>query len=355
MNKVLKIIIGIVVLMISLLLLAFSYYIYELTPVSSDDTMIEVEIPKGSTGSKVGIILKNNNLIRDVNVFKLYLKVHNVNTINYGTYKLNRAMGVKKVVDIISSGKYANANIKLLFKEGLNMRGIAKVIANNTDNSEEDVFSLLKDVNYIDSLIDEYWFLTDDIKNKDIYYPLEGYLAPNTYQFASKDVTVKEIFKTMLDQTDKVLTPYKNKIKNYTFHQFLTLASIVESEGVNDKDRPKIASVFYNRLEKKMAFGSCVTACYATKTDNCISDNVNTKYNSPYNTYLSSMAGKLPVGPVSNPGATSIETTINPADTDYLFFLADKYKNTYFFKTYEEHQQKQAQLEKNGEWLEVNN
>jgi UPF0755 protein len=354
MSKVLKIVIGIIVLLVSLLLLAFSYYVYELTPISSDDTMMEVEIPKGSTGSKVGSILKNSNLIRDVNVFKLYLKIHNVNTINYGTYKLNKAMGVKKLVDIISSGKHANSDVKLLFKEGLNMRGIAKVIANNTNNSEEDVFNLLKDTVYIDSLINEYWFLTDDVNNKAIYYPLEGYLAPNTYQFASRNVTVKEIFETMLDQTNKILTPYKDKIEGYTVHQFLTLASIVESEGVNDEDRAKIASVFYNRLDKRMPFGSCVTACYATKTDNCISSNVDTHYNSPYNTYLSSMAGKLPVGPVSNPGAASIEATINPADTDYLYFLADKNKNTYFFKTYDEHQAKKAELQAKGLWLEAN-
>jgi UPF0755 protein len=353
MNRVLKIIIGTIVLLASLLLLAFSYYIYELTPISNDNTMIEVEIPKGSTGNKVGNILKSNNLIRDINVFKLYLKIHNVNTINYGTYKLNKTMGVKKLVDIISSGKAANSDMKLLFKEGLNMRGIAKVIANNTNNSEEDVFNLLKDTTYIDSLINEYWFLTDDIKNKAIYYPLEGYLAPNTYQFVGKDVTVKEIFKTMLDQTNKILTPYKDQIKGYTVHQFLTLASIVESEGVNDEDRAKIASVFYNRLNKKMSFGSCVTACYATKTDNCISSNVNTKYNSPYNTYLSNMAGKLPIGPVSNPGVASIEATINPADTNDLYFLADKNKNTYFFKTYDEQQTKKAELQAEGLWLET--
>jgi UPF0755 protein len=352
MNRVLKIIIGVVILIISLVLLAFSYYMYELTPISDDNRTVEVDIPKGATGSKVGSILKSNNLIRDVNIFKLYLKLHNMNKMNYGVYELNKTMSVKKLVDIINGGQTTNNDIKLLFKEGLNMRGIAKVIANNTNNSEDDVFNLLKDTTYIDSLIDEYWFLTDDIKNKDIYYPLEGYLAPNTYQFTDKNVTVKEIFKTMLDQTDAVLTPYKDKIKKYSIHEFLTLASIVESEGVNDEDRAKIASVFYNRLEKKMPFGSCVTVCYATKTEPCISSNVDKHFDSPYNTYLSSMAGKLPVGPVSNPGVASIEATIDPADTDYLYFLSDKNKKTYFSKTNDEHIAKKAELQAAGLWLD---
>jgi UPF0755 protein len=353
MSRIIKIIIGAVVLLVSLAILAFSYYMFQLTPPSDDKTAIEVDIPKGAVGSSVAIILKDNNLIRDVTVFKIYLKMHKVSNISYGKYELNKAMGVEKIVDIISTGKAINKDIKILFKEGLNMRGIAETIASNTNNTEDDVYNLLKDNTYIDSLISEYWFLDDVIKDKKIYYPLEGYLAPNTYQFVSKDVTVKEIFKRMLDQTDSILTPYKDEITalDFTAHQFLTLASIVESEGVNADDRPKIASVFYNRIDEHMSFGSCVTACYATKTDPCLSNKVDTHVESPYNTYLSSMAGKLPIGPISNPGIASIEATLNPADTDYLFFLSDKNKKTYFSKTPGEQTAKKQELIEAGLWL----
>lgn len=270
-------------------------------------------------------ILKEENLIRNVSVFKLYLKLHNINKINYGTYKLSEAMGVKKIIDIIVKGVTVNADIKITFKEGLNMRGIAKVIADNTNNKEEDVFNLLEDEEYIDSLIEEYWFLDEVIKDSKIYYPLEGYLAPNTYNFVNKDVKIEDIFKKMLDQTDGILTPLKEEIedKNFTVHEFLTLASIVQSEGLSDEDMPGIASVFYNRLDEKMSFQSCVTACYATKTEPCVSDQVNTKFDSQYNTYLKSMAGKLPIGPVSTPGVEAIEATVNPDSADYLYFLSD--------------------------------
>lgn len=352
MSKIIKVIVGVIVLLISLVLLTFSYYVFQLSPTSSDKKVMQIEIPKGTTGDGIANILKNNGLIRDTTVFKIYLKVHNVKNINYGIYELNKAMGVKQIADIIGGRNAKSADIKILFKEGQNMRGIAKAIASYTNNSEADVFALLKDEEYIDSLISEYWFLSDTIKDKDIYYPLEGYLAPNTYQFASKAVTVKEILKRMLDQTDTVLTPYKDKMNNYTIHEYLTLASIVENEGINDEDRAKIASVFYNRLDINMKLGSCVTACYAAKLDLCVPKNVNISIVSPYNTYLASMAGKLPIGPVSNPGVASIEATINPANTYYLYFLSDTDKTTYFFKTYPEHQAKEAQLKAAGLWVD---
>lgn len=354
MRKKLKIIIVIIIFIIALLLLALSYYLYQLSPVSDDKKVIEVTIPKGSTGNSIATILKDKDLIRDTNIFKLYLKLNDINNMNYGTYELNKAMGVKKIVDIISEGESKNIDIRITFKEGLNMRGIAKVIAENTNNTENEVFALLKDEEYIDSLIDEYWFLTDEIKNDKLYYPLEGYLSPNTYNFLNKDISIKDIFKKMLDQTENILSDYKDSIasKDFTIHEFLTLASIVEMEGVNDEDRAMIASVFYNRLEQGMAFQSCPTACYATKFDGpCKPSNVNTGYKSPYNTYQADMIG-LPIGPIANPGEASIKAALEPETSDYLFFLSDKDKKTYFSKTHPQHLAKKQELIKAEKWLE---
>ena len=251
MSKFVKAIICVIVLFCSFFILALSYYMYQLGPTSKEEQTVQIEIPRGSTGNDVALILKENNLIKDVNVFKLYIKIHNVNNIGHGIYNLNKTMGVKKITETITSGKALNKDISITFKEGLNMRGIAKVIKENTNNSYNDVLTLLEDEEYIDTLIEEYWFLTDEIKNKDIYYPLEGYLSPNTYRFVDKNVTVDKIFRTMLDQTGKVLDKYKNDIKGHTVHEFLTLASIVQSEGLNKDDMPYMASVFYNRLDKK--------------------------------------------------------------------------------------------------------
>lgn len=354
MSKFIKIIVGVVVLSVSLVLLTFSYYVFQLTAPSSDDKMVNVEIPKGATGSSIATILKDNGLIRDELVFRAYLKVHKVNNISYGIYELNKAMGVKTIAEIIGGGNPKYAGIKILFKEGKNMWSIAKTIADKTNNKESDVYALLADDSYIDSLISQYWFLSDSIKDSNIYYPLEGYLAPNTYQFENKSVSVKDIFKSMLDQTDKVLTPYKDKFKDYTVHQYLTLASVVEDEGKTFDDRKNIAGVFYNRLAAGDKLGSDVTTYYAMKLDNFARDLTTAEINTynPYNTRGPQMNGKLPVGPIGSPSEDAIKAVIEPSSNDYMFFVADKNGKVYFTKTYEEHNAKIAELKEKNLWYQ---
>lgn len=354
MNKIVKTIIVLLILFVSVTILLFSYYVYQLSPTSNNKDNITVEIPKGSTGNSVAGILKNKGLIKDATIFKLYLKIHNVNMINYGTYELNKAMGVEKIVDIISTGDTSDTDIKILFKEGLNIRAIAKTIAQNTNNKEEEVYAVLEDEAYIDTLIDEYWFIDETIKNKDIYYPLEGYLAPNTYRFANKNVSIKDIFKKMLDQMDKVLIPYKDMMKKYSVHQYLTLASIVEAEGKSLDDRKNIASVFYNRLKTNDKLGSDVTTYYGLKLDNYVR-NLTTKEINTYNQYNTRgpyMMGKLPIGPICSPSEDAIESVINPYSNDYYYFVADKNGKVYFTKTLTEHNNKIRELKDQKLWYE---
>ncbi|MDE5831115.1 MAG: endolytic transglycosylase MltG, partial [Clostridia bacterium] len=152
---------------------------------------------------------------------------------------------------------------------------------------------------YIDSLINEYWFLTDDIKNTDIYYALEGYLFPDTYSFDDKDVSVKDIFKVMLDQMEKVLNKYKVDIQTsgHSVHDILTLASIIENEAIHDEDRKDVSSVLYNRLNARMSLGSDVTTYYAFRIEMGERDLYRSEINTynPYNTRGPNMEGKLPV------------------------------------------------------------
>ncbi|MGI6329905.1 MAG: endolytic transglycosylase MltG [Bacilli bacterium] len=355
MKKHAKLIVSLIVLILSLILLFYSYYQYQLSPISENDVSKIIKIPEKASGKQVASILEENKLIRKEIFFTLYLKLNKVNNLKFGIYELNETMSVQEIVDILAKGtNHFEGEINLLFREGINIRDIAKVIARNTTNSEEDVFNQLKDQKFLDKLINEYWFLTEDIKNKDIYYPLEGYLAPDTYRFDNVDVSVEVIFKRMLKQMEEVLNKFKKEIEasSFSIHEFLTFSSIVESEGVNDEDRPKIAGVFYNRLKEAMPFQSCVTACYATKEDKCLPMKVDKHFESPYNTYLTSLKGKLPVGPVSIPGKASIEATAKPEKHDYLYFLADKYNKTYFSKTNNEHQAKKEDLIAKKMWIE---
>ena len=357
MKKSLIILIVIIAIVLMAVGGAFGWYTAQIGPVSKENAQEKVvEIPSGTSTEKILQILKEQDLIREVFSAKIYIKLNKVKNLQAGKYTLSSGMSLEEILNHISSGDVVNEQIKITFKEGKNMRWIAKEIANNTNNSEEDVFKLLEDEEYIDSLIEEYWFLTDTIKNKDIYYPLEGYLYPDTYYFKDKDVSVKGIFKVLLDKEDEVLSKYKEDMEKQGAkpHQVLTLASIVELEGKGEEARKGIACVFFNRLKKKMSIGSDVTTYYAIKVDMSERDlyakEINT-YN-PYNTRGPDMAGKLPIGPIAMASETSIKAVLNPTESDYLYFVSDSNGKIYFSKTYEEHQSTIKRLQKEGLWFE---
>lgn len=263
-------------------------------------------------------------------------------------------MNLDEIINTLNEGGYNENEISITFKEGINMRGIAKLIKENTSNSEDDVYKKLKDEKYLNSIIEKYWFLTDDIKNSKIYYSLEGYLFPDTYRFNSKDVTVEEIFNKMLDQMEKELNKYKKQIENskYSVHELMTLASITQSEGYNEDDFKNIASVFYNRLKTGMALGSCITSYYGVKkdmTDELLQKDIDAS--NPYNTRGNNPVS-FPVGPISMPGAKALDATLDPIETSYYFFVSDKNNKLYFTKTLNEHERMITKLQNEGLWLE---
>jgi len=351
-----KIIIAILILISCILFFLSGMYMYLTGATSNNTDPIEVEIPSGATVKEIGKILKDNNLIHNDTFFYYYVKLFSSNSIKASVYELNEAMGLAKIVEILEEGNEYNKNsITITFKEGINMVKLANAISENTSITKELFLEKMKDRTFITPLIEKYWFLTDDILNENIYYPLEGYLFPNTYQFRSKDVEVLEIVEKLLDETNKVLTTYKDKLDNHdlSVHEVLTLASVVELEGTTDEFRSGIASVFYNRLNLNMSLGSDVTTYYALQVDMSERDLTSIEFNTynPYNTRGPQMSGKLPIGPVCNPSKGSILATIDQEESDYLYFVADKNRVVYFTKTLREHNAKIKEFKDKGDWI----
>ena len=339
----------------ALIIFVCSYFNYQIGPVSKNNTLKTVVIEKGGI-SDIANTLKENNLIKDETMFKVYVKLTGKTNLKASTYELSENMGVKKIVEILESGNDYNPDeVKITFKEGINMRKLANLISENTNNSEEDVYDLLKDDEYLDELIDSYWFITEDIKDSKIYYSLEGYLYPDTYIFMNKDVSIKEIFKKMLDEMNDKLTPYKEKINSsdLSIHEILTLSSIVELEGASSSDRNGVAGVFYNRLNSDMTLGSDVTTYYGIKLDMSERDLTKAELNdcNNYNTRCSTFKS-LPVSPICIASIESIEAVLEPTEHDYYYFVADKNKKTYFTKTYEEHLDMVSKLKEEGLFFE---
>lgn len=354
LKKKFKIILVLVAILLIGIATLLGTYCYFKSPVSNDKKEVSIVIENGSTISDIAALLKKEGLIKNENFFKLYVKLKKVSNVYAAKYYFSPSMNLDEIINTLNEGGYNENEISITFKEGINMRGIAKLIKENTSNSEDDVYKKLKDEKYLNSAIEKYWFLTDDIKNSKIYYSLEGYLFPDTYRFNSKDVTVEEIFNKMLDQMEKELNKYKKQIENskYSVHELMTLASITQSEGYNEDDFKNIASVFYNRLKTGMALGSCVTSYYGVKkdmTDELLQKDIDAS--NPYNTRGNNPVS-FPVGPISMPGAKALDATLDPIETSYYFFVSDKNNKLYFTKTLNEHERMITKLQNEGLWLE---
>lgn len=365
MSKKIYIILGIIfsIILISVVSFFSWYKIGTQAPKNEGEKEIIVDIKSGTSTLEILKLLKNNSVIRDELAAKLYIKIHDIKALQAGKYLFNGQDSLKDVLNTLTSGKVMDETVNITFKEGKNMRYIASTIAEKTNNTANDVYKVLHDKEYITSLIDKYWFLSKTILNENIYYPLEGYLYPDTYSFENKDVEVKTILEKMLDKMSKVLSKYKKEgqkgetTENIAVHQLLTIASIIELEGNNNENRSKIASVIYNRLNSNMSLGSDVTTYYAIRVDmgerDLYAKEINT-YNA-YNTRGPNMNGKLPVGPIANPSEESITAALNPYKEKYLYFVADKNGDIYFSKTYEEHQNTINTLKKKGLWFKYEN
>lgn len=336
------------------------YYKNSLNAVSDKDEKVVIEIPENSGIDSIAKLLKEKDLIKNDLTFKIYCKLKNKASLKAGKYELNKNMDVKKIISVLEEGDVFDETVTITFLEGKNMSWIAKTIAEKTNNTEEDVYKLLKDEEYINSLIAKYDFITEDIKNKDIYYSLEGYLFPDTYTFENKDVSVKIIFSCMLNKMESVLKEYEVEANSskYSMHELLTLASIVELEGNSSSDRSKIATVFYNRLNKNMPLQSDVTTYYALNLDlgdrNLTKEDL--KEDNPYNTGNYNTAGKLPVGPICSPSKSSIDAVMNPSKDDEvesaLYFVADSNGKVYFNDTNDGHEKTIKELKSKGLWYE---
>ena len=292
-----------------------------------------------NAGDSRGTIINNLNkagLIKNKLAGTIYININRGKNLQAATYELNRSMSLKEILNKFDKGeKYDNrVAVTLKFVPGKRITSYAETIAKFVNEyqdpvvevTKDDIINEINDKEYVKTLIDKYWFLTDEVLDGEIFYALEGYLQPETYQFYTTS-TVKEIIERMLDQTNKKLTPLKEDIKKsgYTVHEILSAAAIIEKEANSDEDRKKVAQVIYTRIAKKMNLGMDVTAYYAAKVEQTKDNPYMYAWNflpSKYNTRNKDNLG-LPIGPICNPSLSSINAALNPSDTNYLYFYAD--------------------------------
>lgn len=321
------------------------FYIHtNLKPLDVNNTELKaVEIPIGSSSTTIGKVLEKEGIIKSGKMFRYYVKFKNETGFMAGTYELSPSMDLDEIVSILKTGKVTEEVVfKLIIPEGKQLEQIASIIAEKMNWDATDVMNQLNDKTFIKKMQQAFPnLISDEIYDSKIKYPLEGYLFPATYSFYKEDPTLEEIVKVMIDKTDQVIKEYSVEISNtdWTIHQVLTFASLVEEEATATVDRNMIASVFYNRMEVGMPLQTDPTILYALGQHQDVVLYKDLEVESPYNTYK--YTGLTP-GPIANAGKTSIEAVLFPDESDYYYFLATPSGEVLYSKTLAEHNEKKA-------------
>lgn len=323
----------------------YMYIKSAMKPVDPASTeQIEVEIPMGSSSSNIATILESNGIIKDSRIFRFYTKFKNESDFQAGVYTLSPSLTFDDIIEQIKSGIVTEEpTYTVTIPEGKTVEEIADIYANTIPIDRKDFIEIVNNKDYVEQLISTYpELLSESILDPEIVTPLEGYLFAATYDFYEEEPTVELIVKQMIDKTAQVVKPYMEQMKEkgFTVHEALTFASLVEKEAKTKEQRSMIAGVFYNRLEQEMPLQTDPTVLYALgeHKDKVLLKDLET--DSPYNTY---QIPDLPIGPISNFGENSLEATLNPEETDYLYFLHDQDGNIYYAETHDEHVQLKSQ------------
>jgi UPF0755 protein len=289
-----------------------------LTPVPPSGKTF-VLLRSGLTTRKIAEELKAAGVIRSGKAFLVWHYFHRGRSLKAGEYLFEKPANILELHRRLARGDIYTHTV--VIPEGYTMFDIAQAIEQAGLGSRDD---FLKAARSETELIHD---LAPDAK------ALEGYLFPDTYEF-TRTQSMRDIVTVMVHHFRQVATAVglSNDV-----HQTVTMASIVEKETAAPEERPLVASVYYNRLTKRMALDADPSVIYAellTNTYQGALHHEDLRTNSLYNTYR--FPG-LPPGPIANPGKSALEAAMHPAISEYLYFVSDGNGRHRFAKNLEEH------------------
>lgn len=338
---VLSIVVVLMVLLVVLGVSAYNFYTSSIEPLDpTSEEEIQVEIPSGSSPTSIARILEENGIIKSASVFNVYTRLNNEGQFKAGYYLMSPSMTIDNVIDSLQEGGTdfpADSVERITVPEGYTITQIADIVGERTPYSAEEFMALIENEEFQQQLLTQYpALLTDVFEAEGVRYVLEGYLFPATYEFYD-EMSLEEIVQGMVAKMNEVMQQYYAQIEEQgqTVHEILTIASLVEREGLSYEDRTQIADVFYNRIEIGMPLQTDISVLYSLDTHKERVSHDDLEVDSPYNLYQNTGMGP---GPFNSPSEESIRATINPADTDYLYLLADiDTQKVYFAETYQQH------------------
>lgn len=306
----------------------------DLFGLNQPDQIIEVIIPEGASNGQVADILYEKGIITKNLTFRIYSSL----TVKEGEYKpgkypLNTNMGYDELNRDLKSGNIQRQEVRITFIEGWTLQDIAKML------EEENVCDAQEFIDYLQTAELDYEFMDRIPENPLRFRRMEGYIFPDTYDFWVGEGAQRAAKRFLDNFRNRITDEMENKMRNLglSLDETIVLASIIQKEAGTLEEMKNVSAVFHNRLQDSATFPklqSDVTIHYVEKLIKPYIEVRNQEMYDAYNTYV---CDGLPAGPICNPGLAAIEAALNPADTDYLFFVTDVNNNYYYAVTAEEH------------------
>ena len=314
-SKIGYIVLGTALLLVSVYVLILS------TPVTLPASDPVLVVPKGATLTSIASQLQSRGVIHNPKSFCLAVQMLGKSrALKAGKFNLR---GIRNYRDLIQTLLNSQVHfVRITIPEGYTISQIATVLSHQMNCTLNDFLNQA----YNPDLLLQY-----DIKARSF----EGYLFPDTYELNECD-SAETIIRRMLRRFFEVVTEeMRDEIRQSgrTLHEVITLASIVEGECMVEAERPIVASVYVNRLRRRMRLESDPTIQYIIPDGPRRLLHKDLEIDSPYNTYL---YRGLPPGPINNPGRKSIEAALRPADTDFLYMVARGDGSHVFTNNYQE-------------------
>lgn len=321
----------VIVIAIFAVVIAMQSYRFWLQSPEGDAEQLVFVVEDGDSFSAVADTLKNRELINSKFWFSVYAKYDgSARKIQAGEFELMRGMNYASIIDELIDADAEEVSITI--PEGYTIEQIGEVVMANFYVTPAD-WGILTGM---ESPFEDHPFIVSAQKPEDV--DLEGYLFPDTYRFFV-NAGGKDIVKKMIDTAEERVSSINKTSKDYTLHEVLTLASIVEREVMSEDDKALVADLFLRRLSIGMALQADSTVNYVTGKKTPGISLADRDIESPYNTYQN--AG-LPPGPISNPGLESIKAVFSPSPNSYLFFLTTPEGEVIYALSHDDHVQNKA-------------
>lgn len=321
---------GLAFLLSVFLALGFVYYLAAPADRDAEDMVFVVQ--EGWTVKKVAVELRRNGIIDSPRLFRLWARIQGEGrNIRAGEYRVGPRMSPVRILDMLTRGAVITHSVTI--PEGHTVDQIATVL---------ELAGLGNRMKFMELFDDREFMEASRLPGP----TLEGYLFPDTYQFA-RGLACRRVAGTMIRRFWAVVEPLQPRMAEIgmSIQHVVTLASIIEKETGHPDERPLIASVFLNRLKRGMRLDSDPTVIYGIKGFEGRLTRRHLQTFTPYNTYR--IPG-LPPGPIANPGEASIRAVLYPVESDYLFFVSRNDGSHQFSRTLAEHNRAVRIYQKGG-------